>query len=378
MTMSRSAPGPASDLSRHERFMRLCMDLALRGRGRVSPNPLVGAVIVRRGRVIARGWHRRFGGPHAEIECLATSRGSIAGTTLYVNLEPCAHYGKTPPCTERIIASGIGEVVIAMKDPNPLVSGRGIRALRRGGVRVTSGVLEEDARELNRIFLTHITRKSPFVHVKIAQSIDGFISGERAPRYLSSPPSLRLVHRWRADHDAVLVGAGTVRADNPHLTVRHIRGKNPHVVVVDGRLSIPEHANALRREGGRGVFLCVTERAATRAGRKIRRLESRGIVVLRFHARGGVLALRDVLAALYKFDIGSVLVEGGKDIFTQFLREQLADELSIFVTPLILGGGVRAFESGTWIAPAFTRSTGLRARCIGNDVLLTTHFTHGR
>ena len=376
--MSRSAPGPAApEVSPHERFMRECMGLALRGRGRVSPNPLVGALLVRKGNVIARGWHRRFGGPHAEIECLNNASGSIAGATLYVNLEPCAHYGKMPPCTERIIGSGISQVVIAMEDPNPLVSGRGIRALRRGGVRVTSGVLEEEARELNRIFLTHITRRSPFVHVKIVQSIDGFIAGERAPRYLSSPPSLRLVHRWRAEHDAVLVGAGTVRADNPHLTVRHIRGHNPHVVVVDGRLSIPEHANVLRREGGRGVFLCVTEFAAARARRKVKRLEARGIVVLRFPAKGGMLALRDILAALYRFDVGSVLVEGGKSIFTQVLHEQIADELSIFVTPLILGAGVGAFDSGKWKTTELERIKGLRARSVGNDVLFTAHFTHG-
>jgi diaminohydroxyphosphoribosylaminopyrimidine deaminase/5-amino-6-(5-phosphoribosylamino)uracil reductase len=358
--------------------MRECMKLALRGRGRVSPNPLVGAVLVRGTRVIARGWHRRFGSPHAEVDCLGRARGNLAGTRLFVNMEPCAHYGKTPPCTESIIASGISSVVIAMKDPNPLVSGRGIRALRRAGIRVSCGVLEAEAKQLNRFFLKHITRRMPYVHVKIAQSIDGFIGGERAPRYLSSAASLRMVHRWRAEHDAVLVGAGTVRADNPHLTVRHYRGHDPHVVVIDGRLSIPEHANVLRRDRGRGVFLCVSERAAANARSKVERLEARGILVLRFPAPHGVLELRDVLAALYRFSIGSVLVEGGSMIIAQFLEKRLVDELSIFVTPLMLGRGVPWSGGGRRTNQPFERSTGFQTRLVGKDALFTTQFRPGR
>ncbi len=361
-----------------ERFMRECMKLALRGKGRVSLNPLVGAVLVRNGNVIARGWHRRFGGPHAEIECLRKARGNLAGTRLIVNLEPCAHFGKTPPCTESIIASGIGSVVIAMKDPNPLVSGKGIRALRRAGIRVTCGVLEAEARELNRVFLKHIKSRSPYVHVKIAQSIDGFIGGTRAPRYLSSAPSLRLVHRWRAEHDAVLVGAGTIRADNPHLTVRHMRGHDPHVVIIDGRLSISEHANALRRDRGRGVFVCCSARAALRARRKVERLESRGIVVLRFPAPGGTLVLREILASLYRFSIGSVLVEGGSSLFAQIFRERLADELSIFLTPWILWEGVPVFAEGKKRLPPFDRRSAFWLRRVGKDILFTTQFRRGR
>jgi diaminohydroxyphosphoribosylaminopyrimidine deaminase / 5-amino-6-(5-phosphoribosylamino)uracil reductase len=374
--MSPRTPVPAALLD--ERFMRECIRLALRGKGRVSPNPLVGAVLVRGNRVIARGWHRRFGGPHAEVDCLGRARGNLAGTTLFVNLEPCAHYGKTPPCTESIIASGVSAVVMAMKDPNPLVSGRGIRALRGAGIRVSCGVLEAEAKQLNRFFLKHVTRPMPYVHVKIVQSIDGYIGGERAPRYLSSVPSLRLVHRWRAEYDAVLVGAGTVRADNPHLTVRHIRGHDPHVVVIDGRFSTPEHANVLRRDRGRGVFLCVSERAARGAKLKVQRLEARGVVVLRFPAPQGRIVLRDVLVALCRFSIGSVLVEGGSSIFAQFMEEGLTDELSIFVTPLMLGGGVPVFGSGGRQIPPLRRSSGFQARRVGRDVLFTTQFRQGR
>jgi len=368
----------ASRAGTEERLMRECMKLALRGRGRVSPNPLVGAILVRNGRIIARGWHRRFGGPHAEVDCLRNARGNLTGTTLFVNLEPCAHYGKTPPCTERIIDSGIRSVVIAMKDPNPLVSGRGIRALRRSGVRVTCGVLEADAKQLNRVFLKHITRRMPYVHVKIAQTIDGFIGGERAPRYLSSAPSLRLVHKWRAEHDAVMVGAGTVHADNPHLTVRHYRGHDPHVVVLDGSLSIPERANVLSRDRGRGVFLCVSGDAAARVPGKVKRLEARGIVVLRFSAPGGIIDLRDVLSSLYRFSIGSVLVEGGSSIFNQCIEKGLADELSIFITPSMLGSGVPAFGRRIRQNSPSRPTTGFHVHRSGKDILFTTQFKQGR
>jgi len=365
-------------LGTEEGLMRECMKLALRGKGHVSPNPLVGAILVRGDRIIARGWHRRFGGPHAEVDCIRKARGNLAGTRLFVNLEPCAHYGKTAPCTDLIIDAGIRSVVIAMRDPNPLVSGRGIRALRRSGIRVTCGVLESEAYQLNRVFLKHITRGIPYVHVKIAQTIDGFIAGGRAPRYLTSAPSLRLVHKWRAEHDAVLVGAGTVHADNPHLTVRHYRGHDPHVVVIDGRLSIPEHANVLRRDRGRGVFLCVSGDSAARVPGKVKRLEERGIVVLRFPAPGGIINLRDVLASLYRFSIGSVLVEGGSSIFTQCIDKGLADELSIFIAPSMLGSGVPAFGGRIWRNHPFERTTAFHARRSGKDILFTTQFTQKR
>jgi len=360
-----------------ERFMRLCLRLAARGRGHVSPNPLVGAVLVRKGRVVARGWHRRFGGPHAEVDCLRKARGRLREATLYVNLEPCAHYGKTPPCTERIIAAGIGSVVIGMRDPNPLVAGRGIRMLKGAGIRVRAGVLEEEAKELNRFFTTHITRSTPYVHVKVAQSIDGFIGGERAPRYLSSPASLRLVHRWRAEYDAVLVGAGTVRTDNPRLTVRHHRGRDPHVVIIDGELRVPESANVLKRDQGRGVFLCVSEGAARRHAGKVQRLEGRGIAVLRFRSRGGLIPLNDVLHQLYRFSIGSILVEGGSNIFNQFVRGHLADELSVFVTPMLLGKGVPAFALCDGAAPAFSTARELHGRTVGKDMLFSARLRRG-
>lgn len=368
----------ASGAALHERFMQECLRLASLGKGRVSPNPLVGAVLVRRGKIISRGWHRHFGGTHAEVDCLNQAHGTLRDATLYVNLEPCAHYGKTPPCTDRIIDSGIKSVVVAMRDPNPLVEGRGMRALQREGIKITIGVLEREARHLNRFFLKHVTHGFPYVHVKIAQSIDGFIAGSRAPRYISSPQSLRLAHRWRCEYDAVLVGAGTVKADNPQLTVRHARGRDPHVIIVDGRFSVSEHANALQRTSGRGVFVCVEASQARRQKAKVRRLEERGVMVLPLPGHRGVIKLKDVLEAVYRFSIGSVLVEGGASVFTQFIDEALIDELSVFVAPLLLGSGVPAFARKQMGESSLGHPAGVDVRKVGRDVLFTSHFGSGR
>src|SRR5437660_11091013 len=217
--------------STHEIFMLECLSLAARGAGHVSPNPLVGCVIVKRGRVIGRGFHRRFGSPHAEVNAIRSAHEPVRGATLYVNLEPCHIYGKTPPCTDLIIESGIAHVVVGMKDPNPRMKGRGIRNLRRAGIRVTMGILERECRRINEFFARFITTGLPFVTLKIAQSLDGKIGGSKVG-WITGRASGKLVHMLRSRHDAVLVGAGTVVKDNPRLTVRHIRGRNPVRIVL--------------------------------------------------------------------------------------------------------------------------------------------------
>ena len=327
----------------HERFMRDCLRLAEKGRGMVSPNPMVGAVLVRHGRIIARGWHERFGHPHAEANCLRKARGDLSTATLYVSMEPCSHIGKTPPCADMIVVSGIRRVVLAMQDPNPRVSGRGVARLRGAGIKVTVGVLEQDARELNRVFIHHIVRRRPYVHLKIAQSLDGIIASPHTRgRWISSAESRRRVHAIRARSDAILVGAGTVRADNPRLTVRHGAVADPTVVILSGRRRVPEHARVFK--SGRRVLL-ITQEGNERAA-MIRRLESRGVTIVRAPGRRGRLALRTVLRELYRHNIGSLLVEGGGDVFGQFLREDLVDELTLFLAPAVLGGGLSSF--GTW------------------------------
>lgn len=332
----------------HERYMRECFALARRGTGRVSPNPRVGAVLVRGGKIVSRGWHRRFGGAHAEVECLRMYKGQMKGATLYVNLEPCAHHGKTPPCTDLILARGVPSVVVAMADPNPLVRGRGLRALRAAGVRVTAGVLEEEALQLNRDFVTHVTRSRPYVHVKIAQTMDGRIARKGGGfEWISSPPSRRLVHEWRARFDAVLVGAGTVRADDPRLNVRLARGRDPHVVILDGALSVSPKANVLTAGKRRTVFVCTSSSAVRRLQAKAAALVARGAVIIAVGGTSQRIVLDEVLQALYLQGIGSILVEGGSHVFGEFLSSGLVDELSVFVAPAFAGGGVPVVAEGS-------------------------------
>jgi diaminohydroxyphosphoribosylaminopyrimidine deaminase/5-amino-6-(5-phosphoribosylamino)uracil reductase len=332
--------------SRPEHYMRECLRLAAKGRGQVSPNPMVGAVLVRDNQVIARGWHKRFGEAHAEVNCLHNARGDLSRATMYVNLEPCSHTGKTPPCADLIVNSGVRRVVVAMQDPNPRVAGRGLARLRRAGVRVTLGVLEQDARDLNRAFVHHITHRRPYVHLKIAQSLDGFIASPNLRgRWISSGESRRRVHALRAHSDAILVGAGTVLADDPRLTVRHGPAANPAVVVLSGRRRVPGNARIFN--GGRRVILLRQEGSGNPT--TVRRLRSEGVTAVWIPGRQRRLPLRSVLRELYRYHIGSLLVEGGADVFGQFLREDLVDELTVFLAPRALGRGLPAF--GVWNGP---------------------------
>jgi diaminohydroxyphosphoribosylaminopyrimidine deaminase/5-amino-6-(5-phosphoribosylamino)uracil reductase len=362
----------------HERFMAEAIRLARKGEGAVSPNPLVGALIVEHGRIVSRGYHRRFGARHAEIDCLSHYRGTGRAATLYVNLEPCAHYGKTPPCADAIVASGIRNVVVAMRDPNPLVSGRGIRRLRRAGVRVLSGVLQERARDLNRFFVRHMVSGRPYVHLKVAESLDGKISRSGRTRWISSAHSRRLVHRWRAVYDAVLIGAGTVRADDPRLTVRTVPGRNPDVVLLDGRFRTPLGARIFRRGAKRRCFVCIGRTAAVRLRKKVVAAEAAGIIVLPFPDSRGRFRLGAVLKRLYQFRVGSVLVEGGGEIFGLFASEGPIDELSIFVAPRLTGSGKSAFDGPITHMRRDVKPRIMSCTVLGGDLLLQARFEEER
>jgi diaminohydroxyphosphoribosylaminopyrimidine deaminase/5-amino-6-(5-phosphoribosylamino)uracil reductase len=368
-------PTPASIDSR---MMRLCLELAARGAGMVSPNPMVGAVLARNGRVLARGYHRVFGGPHAEVNCLRRYRGSVRGATLYVSLEPCAHHGKTPPCVDLILERRIPRVVIAMKDPNPLVGGRGIRRLRRAGVRVEVGLLAREARELNRAFLTVVERGRPYVHVKAALSLDGRIAAREGEQsWISSPESRDVVHGWRATHDAVLIGAGTVLADNPLLTVRTGAGRDPDVVILDGALRSPLNARAFQETERRRVFVITDRASLRREATHAHLLSLAGVMVVGLSGRNGVIPLGRVLSFLREQNIGSLLVEGGSMVFRQFVTAGLIDEMSLFVAPLLMGGGVPAFppDPARAMRAVMLRATKLESRMVGPDVLMHAQFT---
>ena len=319
-----------------EAFMDLACRLAARGRGNTKPNPMVGAVLVRRGNAFSTGYHRRPGAPHAEVVAMEGAKQDVAGATLYVNLEPCAHHGRTPPCVDLILAKKIRRVVIGTKDTNPLVNGRSIAALRRKGVEVTYGVLEEKCRRLNETFFKHVETNKPFVTLKAALTLDGKIaSATGESQWISCPASRRKVHKLRSIVDAILVGVETVLHDDPQLTVREIRGAaNPCRVVMDSRLRVPMTARVLEPEAQ--TLLATTDRAPKR---KIRQLESKGIGVEVFRPdRSGKVPLGRLLSRLGKRGMQHVLLEGGSGIYTTALKAGEVDKLLLFVAPLLLGG----------------------------------------
>ncbi|HTA20622.1 MAG TPA: bifunctional diaminohydroxyphosphoribosylaminopyrimidine deaminase/5-amino-6-(5-phosphoribosylamino)uracil reductase RibD, partial [Polyangia bacterium] len=348
--------------------MARALALAARGRGSTRPNPLVGAVIARGGRVLAEGFHRRAGAPHAEVNALARlTPGAARGATLYVNLEPCCHTGRTGPCTEAILAAGIGRVVVGMRDPNPLVDGRGVARLRRAGVRVDVGCLEAESRALNRAFTIWVRARRPLVTLKAAASLDGFIAPaklarprkRRAPVWITGPEARRVAHELRAAHDAVLVGSGTVLADDPRLTVRLPEAAcAPTRVVLDGRLRTPAKAHVLAPGAPTIIF---TRRGAPPA--RVRALRAAGAEVVELAAARGRLPIAAVLRALAARDIQSVLVEGGAAVHGAFIEAGLVDDVALFVAPRLLGGGVplaaglgRALAEGLALGPISARA----------------------
>lgn len=355
-------------------YMRECFRLALKGSGRVSPNPMVGALLVRQGRIVARGYHRQFGAAHAEVDCLRRVSGPLDDATLYVNLEPCSHHGKTPPCADLIISRGVGRVAAAMQDPNPLVAGKGLRKLRRAGIATSVGLLEDEARELNRAFITLITARRPYVHVKIAQSWDGRVTGGKG-RWISSRESRRRVHEMRTQHDAVLVGAGTVRVDDPSLTVRLVKGRDPAVVVLDGGFTLSPERKVFRPHGSRRVYLFTTVQAARRNGAKTQLLADRGIEVVALEGSKGRLSLRHVLGQLHQRNVGSVLVEGGAQVFTQCLAEGCVDELTLFVSPDCFGRGLAAVDPEILRARPALKAERIDIGTSGRDSVMNVRFS---
>jgi len=322
-----------------EQYMKMALQLARRGKGWTSPNPMVGAVIVRDGKILGKGYHRRFGEAHAEINAIADAGGDIEGATLYVTLEPCSHHGKTPPFVDRIIEAKISRVVVGSVDPNPLVSGRGIGKLRDHGIETVLGVLERENEELNETFFAFMRTGNPFVTLKYAQTLDGRIATATGhSQWISSEPARRFAHRLRGRHDAVLVGIGTVIADDPDLRVRLVRGRNPLRVVLDPSLRIPRDARVLDNQDAVRTLVFTGPR---REGYPP--LEEKGIeAVVIPKNESGALELKMLLAELGKRQVSSLLVEGGAGIITSFLRAGLFDRMIIITAPKIVGRGIEA------------------------------------
>jgi diaminohydroxyphosphoribosylaminopyrimidine deaminase/5-amino-6-(5-phosphoribosylamino)uracil reductase len=321
-----------------KQYMLQAIRLARRGLGKVSPNPMVGAVIVRSGHVIGRGYHHNFGGDHAEIDALKRAEEEVSGSTLYVTLEPCRHQGKTPPCTDAIIKSKIARVVIGMLDPFPEMRGKSVDLLNRHGIKTKVGVLEDECRALNEVYLKYITTGLPFVTVKFAQTLDARIATAKGEsRWISSPESLKLAHKLRARHDAVLAGVGTVLKDNPELTVRLVRGRNPTRVILDSKLRVPFDAKVLANQKAARTLVAATP-AADKA--RLDALGKMGIEVLTIPPDAtGRVDLKELLKTLAQRQVSSVLVEGGAETITSFLRIGLVDEVIAIIAPKIMGKG---------------------------------------
>jgi diaminohydroxyphosphoribosylaminopyrimidine deaminase/5-amino-6-(5-phosphoribosylamino)uracil reductase len=299
---------------------------------------MVGAVIVKEGRIIGQGYHKRYGDNHAETNAICNASESVAGATMYITLEPCSHHGKTPPCAEMLLAHKPARVVVGSLDPNPLVAGRGIKMLQKNGIATTIGVLEEDCRKLNEQFLKFIQTRIPFVTLKYAQTIDGRIATATGhSQWISSEASRRYAHTLRSINDSVLVGAGTVIQDDPELTVRMVKGKNPLRVVVDSQLRSPADAKIFSNQHAAKTMIATTGRADAK---KLAWFQGLGIEMLQIDENDrGQVDLAKLLRELGKRNIASLLVEGGSEIITSFIKDALADRVIVIMAPKIIGTG---------------------------------------
>jgi len=360
-------------------YMDLALKLAVRARGRVEPNPMVGAVIVRDGQIVGKGHHRKFGGPHAEIEAIRNAGGESAcvGATLYVTLEPCCHHGKTPPCTDAIIRSAFSRVVVAMKDPFSAVRGKGLRLLRQAGISVETGLLGNDAKELNAPYIKLRSRGLPYFIAKWAMSADGKIATKTGDsKWISSEPSRRLVHRIRSRVDAVMIGIGTALKDNPELTCRLASGRNPARIVVDSRAQLSLKSNLVKTARKTRVIVAVTSRAPAA---KVKALEKQGCEILKCRSdKSGGVNLLALAKKLGNMEFTNVLVEGGASLFGSLFDRHLIDEVVVFIAPIVVGGN-KAVPTvggeGVRLIKAAASLCNLTFKKLGNDMMMRGRVT---
>ncbi|NLW25443.1 MAG: bifunctional diaminohydroxyphosphoribosylaminopyrimidine deaminase/5-amino-6-(5-phosphoribosylamino)uracil reductase RibD [Clostridia bacterium] len=320
-----------------ENYMRLALELAEKARGRTSPNPMVGAVIVKDGQIVGKGYHLKAGTFHAEIHALREAGEKAKGATMYVNLEPCSHFGRTPPCTDAIINAGISRVFVAMEDPNPLVGGRGIKKLAEAGIEVKVGLLEEEAKKLNEIFIKYITTKTPFVLLKMAMTLDGKIASRTGhSKWITGEAAREKVHYLRNYYDAVLVGVNTVFKDNPSLTCRILAGRDPIRIILDSRARTPVEAQVIIQDSAAPTYIVVTDRAPYDRVESLRATKARVIQVPADEQ--GRVSLKDLMVKLGEMEITGVLVEGGAEVAASFLEAGLVDKMLTFISPKIVGG----------------------------------------
>lgn len=365
-----AAAGQFQELDEH--MMARAISLARNGMGRTSPNPLVGAVIVRDGRIVAEGWHRKAGTPHAEIHALNMAGELARGATVYVSLEPCAHYGRTGPCARALVEAGVSRVVVAMTDPNPKVAGKGIAILQEAGIEVTTGVLEQEARQLNEVFLKWMTTGLPFVALKTAMTLDGKIATATGQsQWITNEASRYETHRLRDVYDGILVGINTALADNPSLTTRlkEYQGRNPVRIVVDSRARLPLTAQ-LVTDGAARTIVAVTAGAPAE---RVEALRSAGVEII-VAGSGAHVDMRSLMEQLGAMKITSVLVEGGGSVNFSLLQAGLADRVYAFIAPKLVGGrdALTPVEGdGFQELDHAVELENIQLRQLGSDVLLT-------
>ncbi|MDM8128213.1 bifunctional diaminohydroxyphosphoribosylaminopyrimidine deaminase/5-amino-6-(5-phosphoribosylamino)uracil reductase RibD [Paraclostridium benzoelyticum] len=319
-----------------EYYMGLAINLARKGIGKVNPNPMVGAVIVKDNKIIGTGYHERYGGKHAEINAIENSRESLNGSTMYVNLEPCSHFGKTPPCVDKIIESKINKVVISSVDPNPLVQGKGVKKLRDAGIEVKVGVLDKENKKLNEVFLKYIKNKKPFVVMKVAMSLDGKTATTTGQsKWISCDESRRYVHKLRSEVMGILVGINTVIKDNPMLDCRLENGKNPIRIIVDTTLKIPIDSKIVFSSKSIRTIVVTTKNANKNV---MKLLEDKGVEILTVNLKNNLVDLKEMINKLGELKIDSILIEGGSRLNYSAINENIVDKVQVYVAPIILGG----------------------------------------
>jgi len=354
-------------------WMKRALSLAKRAKRDVRHYPMVGAVVVKGGRIIGEGYFRRPGEDHAEVKALKKAGTAAKGSTLVLNLEPCSHYGSTPPCAKAVIEAGVKRVVAAMKDPNPLVAGKGFAMLKKAGIEVETGVMEDEAREINRHFIKYITENVPWVTMKAAITLDGKIATKKGDScWITGEPARELVHKMRGEHQAIMVGSNTVREDDCRLTCRvGKRPRHPRPVIVTSALDIPENCAVMTSPAEGGPLLITTRRAPEARIEKFRKMGAEVAVVRKDNQ--GHADLIAVMAELGKRKIATVMMEGGSSLFGSALRLGIVDEVAVFVAPKVLGGDGLPVTSGPSpmkIADCLKLS-GLSSRKVGDDILLT-------
>lgn len=362
--------------------MKQALKLAENGVGKVNPNPLVGAVIVKDGRIIGEGWHEKYGQAHAEVNAIRSAetpvggigRETVEGSTVYVNLEPCSHYGKTPPCAELLIRKRVKRVVIGTLDPNPLVAGQGAQKLRAAGIEVAIGVMDQECRKLNEVFFHYMEKQRPFVILKAAMSLDGKISAPSGEsKWITGAEARRDVQLLRKRYSAIMAGIGTVIKDDPELTCRLSGGRNPQRIILDSSLRIPPESKVLSDPVENPAMLVCTERASPD---KARRLEDLGAKVLYCGSRNGQIDLADLMEKLGGLSIDSILLEGGAGVNDSAFAQGIVDKIILYIAPKIIGGEMsKTAVGGAGIASldqAFPLTIESMER-IGQDMKITAY-----